>query len=100
MRVVLVVLFIALPSFFMGMPFWLGLEWIKHFERNLIPWCWTINRALGVFAAVFAVFLSIQIGLKWTFILSIFFYLVSFGSFIWMDIYYQKVSYLYRRYKV
>jgi hypothetical protein len=49
---------------------------------------------------VLAMILSIEIGFSWVWVLAVFFYGISLASFIWMDLYYQKTNYLYRRYKV
>lgn len=91
---------IAPLAFFMGMPFALGLEWIKYFEPKVIPWCWSINAAFSVVAAALSLILGVGIGLNWTLFIGAVFYAIALNSFVWMDYHYQQTSYLYRRYKV
>lgn len=93
--------FIFAPlSFLMAMPFALGLEWIKYFDERIIPWCWSVYTGFSVIGTVLAMLLSLDLGLNWVWLIAILFYGISVASFLWMDIYYQKTNYLYRRYKV
>lgn len=87
-------------AFFAGMPFTLGLEWVKHFDEGIIPWSFGIHTALSVVSAVLSVILGIKLGLSWLFLIALFFYAAALGSFFWMDRFYQKTNYLYRRYRV
>jgi spermidine synthase len=99
-RVLWGIAFSAPISFLMGMPFSLGLEWMKYFEGKVVPWCWSVNTGFSMIGTVLAMILSIEIGFSWVWVLAVFFYGISLASFIWMDLYYQKTNYLYRRYKV
>lgn len=71
-------LFLLAPlSFFMGIPFPLGLERAGRIDENLIPWCWGINGCFSVIATIGAVILMMAYGFQITIILAIFLYLSS-----------------------
>ena len=99
-RFIFVVLIPAPLALFLGVPFILGLEWLKHFEKRAMAFCWCIHSALSVVAVLLSIFLGIQLGLNWVFALSILFFGAAFASFIVMDNYYKQNDYLYRRYKL
>jgi len=61
-KIVLALLFIGLPSFFMGMPFPLGLRFLSGRNESGVPWAWGINGCLSVVSASFATILAIEVG--------------------------------------
>ncbi|HDQ40127.1 MAG TPA: hypothetical protein ENN39_03770 [Desulfonatronum sp.] len=54
--------FLAVPAFFLGMPFPLGLRMLDATRPQLVPWAWGINGCFSVLAAPLAVLLAMQIG--------------------------------------
>ena len=53
---------IALPSFFMGMPFPLGLKIVNHFKESNVPWAWGINGCVSVISTSLAVIIAVEMG--------------------------------------
>jgi hypothetical protein len=61
-RVALAALSLAPLAFLMGLPFPLGLAWIKRLRPTLVPWAWAINGCAAVVASVLAALLSLSFG--------------------------------------
>lgn len=62
LKIMIAILLIGLPSFFMGMPFPLGLRFLSKKNESGVPWAWGINGCLSVVSASFATILTIEIG--------------------------------------
>ena len=76
MRILVSVLLLAPPAFFMGMMFPLGLSvWRRHSE--LLPFFWSANGITSMFASVLGMALSIEFGIAETFAVGSCFYAVS-----------------------
>ena len=65
-KVMLAVLMIAPPAFFMGMPFPTGLRLLELRHKPSVKWAWAINSASSVLGSVSAIFLAIYMGLQRT----------------------------------
>jgi spermidine synthase len=74
-RVMISVLLLAPPSFFMGMMFPLGLS-IWRGDRELLPFFWSANGITSVFASVLGVLLSMELGIAETYAIGACFYAV------------------------
>jgi hypothetical protein len=61
-KIAIAMFFIGLPSFFMGMPFPLGLRFLSKKNESGVPWAWGINGCLSVVSASFATILAIEVG--------------------------------------
>jgi hypothetical protein len=76
MRILLSVLLLAPPAFFMGMMFPLGLSiWHRHSE--LLPYFWCANGIASMLASVLGVVLSMQFGIANTYAIGVCFYALS-----------------------
>jgi hypothetical protein len=53
---------IALPAFFMGMPFPVGLKLCSQNDESTIPWAWGINGCVSVISASLASLLAVELG--------------------------------------
>jgi len=74
-RILVSVLLLALPAFFMGMMFPLGLSiWRRNSE--LLPFFWSANGITSVFASVVGMTLSMELGIAQTFAIGVGFYVV------------------------
>jgi hypothetical protein len=74
-RIIVSVLLLAPPAFFMGMMFPLGLSvWRRHTE--LLPFFWCANGITSMFASVLGMILSIEFGIARTYALGACFYVV------------------------
>ncbi|MBC8501445.1 MAG: hypothetical protein ISS25_04250 [Nanoarchaeota archaeon] len=58
-KIVLVVLFVAPLSFFMGIPFPTGIRIIK---KELVPWAWAVNGSASVLSPILAVIIALFLG--------------------------------------
>jgi hypothetical protein len=75
MRILISVLLLAPPAFFMGMMFPLGLSiWRRH--DNLLPFFWSANGITSMLASALGVALSIEFGIARTFGLGVCFYVL------------------------
>ena len=74
-RVVISVLLLAPPAFFMGMMFPLGLSTWRG-DRELLPFFWSANGITSVFASVLGVLLSMELGIVETYAIGVCFYAV------------------------
>jgi hypothetical protein len=66
LKVVLTVLMIAPPAFFMGMPLPTGLGMLEVRHSPSVKWAWALNSAASVLGSVSAIFLAIYVGLQRT----------------------------------
>jgi hypothetical protein len=66
LKVMLTVLMIAPPAFFMGMPLPTGLSMLELRHKPSVKWAWALNSASSVLGSVSAIFLAIYQGLHRT----------------------------------
>ena len=79
-KILLICLLIALPSFFMGMPFPIGLKIVDEIKKSNVPWAWGINGCVSVISTSLAVILSVEIGFILVMTLAASFYGIAFLS--------------------
>jgi ABC-type Mn2+/Zn2+ transport system permease subunit len=72
---------IAPLSFFMGMPFPLGLTWIKKSFEQGIPWAWGINGCASVIGSIFSILLLMHFGYTIVTLLVVVMYLTALVIF-------------------
>ncbi len=58
----LALLLVGIPAFVMGMPFPLGLRYLRQRKRDHLPWAWAVNGCLSVVSAALAALLAVEIG--------------------------------------
>lgn len=81
MKSVIISVSLAVPGFFMGIPFPMGMKLLGQKKKELIPWAWAINAFLSVLAPVLTIMLAVGAGFKivlWGASLA---YLLAFISF-------------------
>jgi len=61
-KTTLACLIIALPSFFMGMPFPIGLKIVDSIKKSDVPWAWGINGCVSVISTSLAVITAVELG--------------------------------------
>ena len=79
-KLILSLVIIGVPSFFMGFPFPIALRYISQNNKNGVPWAWAINGCISVISASLATILAVLIGFKMLTLLATLAYLVTFGS--------------------
>lgn len=79
-KILITCILIALPSFFMGMPFPLGLKLLNIIDENNVPWAWGINGCITVISTSLAVIIAVELGFMAVMILSAMTYLLAFLS--------------------
>jgi hypothetical protein len=77
LKVLLTVLMVAPPAFFMGVPLPTGLRLLQARHEPSVKWAWAINSASSVLGSVGAMFLAIYEGLQRTLIAGGAFYLLA-----------------------
>jgi len=68
---------IAIPAFFMGMPFPLGLKALSQHRKSLVPWAWGINGCLSVIASPLAILIAVEAGFTWVMVVAIAVYFLA-----------------------
>lgn len=63
-RILISVVLIIPPGFFMGMCFPMGIQIIRKFHEHLVPWAWGVNGAFSVFASIFSLVIALNFGFK------------------------------------
>ena len=66
LKILLTILMIAPPAFFMGMPLPTGLTMLELRHKPSVKWAWALNSASSVLGSVSAIFLAIYAGLEQT----------------------------------
>lgn len=72
---------IAPLAFAMGMPFALGLSRLARTAPAFVPWAWGLNGCASVIAAIVAVLLAIQVGLRGTLVIALALYVCA--AWVW-----------------
>ena len=70
-KIILSILFIAPPAFFMGMPFPMGLKLLSTADSTQVPWAWGINGVFSVISAVLATIIAVEFGFIWVMVFAI-----------------------------
>jgi hypothetical protein len=79
-KIILSLIWIAPPAFFMGMPFPLGLKMLSASNEKQIPWAWGINGVFSVVSAVLATIIAVELGFVWVMVFAIVAYLTVMVS--------------------
>lgn len=69
---------IALPAFFMGFPFPLGLRLLSKRNEEAVPWAWGINGCLSVISAALAAIVAVELGFSWVMTMAVVAYVLPF----------------------
>jgi hypothetical protein len=77
LKCTVVVLLLAPLSFFMGMPFPIGLQLVSDKVSSYIPWVWGINGVASVIAPVLGSLLSVCLGFRMVMGISLLLYVVA-----------------------
>lgn len=80
----LITVLILIPlGFLMGVPFPLGIRWLKDRRlENQIPWMWGVNGVSSVAGSAMAVFVAISLGFTGALLISAGLYLIIFLMFL------------------
>jgi MFS family permease len=62
LRILLSSLIVAIPGFFMGMPFPSGLTLVKEVAPSFVPWGWGINATFTVIGTILGLLLAMSFG--------------------------------------
>lgn len=62
-------------GFFMGFPFPIGIKFVDHYNRRLIPWVWASNGSASVVATSLSVMIAITFGFSTVLLISACIYL-------------------------
>ncbi|MFN4763183.1 hypothetical protein ACKGJN_08690 [Gillisia sp. Q332] len=79
-KILVSLVLIGLPSFFMGMPFPLGLHFLSQRNEEAVPWAWGINGCLSVVSASLATILAIEVGFSVLMLMAAAAYFITLAS--------------------
>ncbi|MEW6743698.1 MAG: hypothetical protein AB1486_13155 [Planctomycetota bacterium] len=79
-RVLLSVALLALPAFFMGMPFPTALKLVGEASPALVPWAWGVNGSASVLASVVSIMAAMASGFTVVFVAAAAFYALALSS--------------------
>ncbi len=77
LKILIAFVLLALPSFFMGMPFPSGIRVLDAQKKDQIPWAWGINGSLSVVATALATLFAVEMGFRVVIIIAILLYLIA-----------------------
>ena len=80
LKIAITALIVALPSFFMGMPFPLGLKIVDQIKKSNVPWAWGINGCVSVISTTLAVIIAVEMGFMSMMLFAALAYGVAFTS--------------------
>jgi hypothetical protein len=81
LRITLLIIFLSLFCYYLGMPFILGIRALDK-DKSLTTWAWGINAFFSVIASILAKISCVYLGITFSLILATIFYLLSFTVFI------------------
>ncbi|MCK4664093.1 MAG: hypothetical protein KAT68_14590 [Bacteroidales bacterium] len=79
-KLIIFIILIAPLSFFMGMPFPLGIKYLSLNNKNIIPWAWGINGCFSVVSTVLATIIAIEAGFVMVFLFAALAYFLTLFS--------------------
>ncbi len=79
LKVIIAFVLLAVPSFFMGMPFPSAIKVLDTSRSDQIPWAWGINGSLSVIATAMATLIAVEMGFRVVMFTAMFFYLIAFA---------------------
>ncbi len=86
LKIFLTIVIIAIPSFFMGMPFPLGLKIVDQIKKSNVPWAWGINGCVSVISTSLAAILVVEMGFKFVMLFAALAYSIAFiSNFLWIQ---------------
>ncbi|MBX7042040.1 MAG: hypothetical protein K1X85_03965 [Ignavibacteria bacterium] len=77
LRVLITIAVVAVPSFFMGMPFPLGIGMIRENESNVTALAWAVNGFFSVIGSVLAMIFAMTAGFRFVFVFAALCYLAA-----------------------
>lgn len=80
-RVLISVLVLAPPAFFMGMPFPTGLAWMHEHDAQLVPWAWAVNGGTSVVGSILAIVIAMAAGFTTVLWIAVGVYLLGLAAF-------------------
>jgi hypothetical protein len=69
-KIILSIIIIGLPAFFMGVPFPAGLKNVSESSPDLIAWAWGVNGCFSVIGTAAATLLAAEFGFVWVMIIA------------------------------
>lgn len=80
-KTLLSLLTIAIPAFFMGMMFPLGIRFLATYDQSQIPWAWGINGCLSVISTSLATLIAVESGFRVVMLVAFGSYMLAFACF-------------------
>jgi hypothetical protein len=78
-KILFALLFLVPVSFFMGIPFPIGLSYLSIRDENVVPWAWGINGCVSVISTVLAIIVSVELGFTWVMVFASIAYFFAFS---------------------
>jgi len=82
LKVIVTITIAGIPSYFMGVPFPVGIKYLLVKSEKLIPWGWAINSFFSVLTPLVALIISIEFGFSFVIMAGVFAYLVTFLAWL------------------
>lgn len=79
-RGMLTITLVAIPAFFMGMPFPMGLKLLNAENSEEVPWAWGINGSVSVISTSLAAIIAVEIGFLTVLGMAALAYMLAFAS--------------------
>lgn len=89
-KLILTVLAISIPAFFMGIPFPMGLQLVSKKNQSQVPWAWGINGCVSVISTSLATVIAVEFGFKVVLMLAALAYFIAFASIFSVRFYFSQ----------
>ena len=89
-KLILTVLAIGIPAFFMGMPFPVGLQLVSKKNQSQVPWAWGINGCVSVISTSLATVIAVEFGFTVVLLLAALAYFIAFMSIFSVRLYFPN----------
>jgi hypothetical protein len=76
-KLLITIVSIGIPAFFMGMPFPMGLQLVSKKQQHLVPWAWGINGCISVISTSLATIIAVEAGFTAVMLLASIAYLMA-----------------------
>lgn len=76
-KIAITVLVLAPMGLLLGMPYPLGIGILREYRKEIIPWAWSMNGVMSVFASVMATFIASRIGFTYALMTGLGAYLIA-----------------------
>ncbi len=81
LKIIISLILIGVPAFFMGMLFPLGIRFLADHDESQVPWAWGINGSISVISTSLAMLIAVESGFRIVIMVAVVSYLLAAIAF-------------------